>query len=39
MEDELAMSGLDIDELEMMDEDGRIEALEDAGIDPDDFDF
>lgn len=39
LEDELAMSGLDIDDLEMMDEAERIEALEDAGIDPDDFDF
>lgn len=31
---------LDIeDELELMDEDERYEALEDAGLDPDDFDF
>lgn len=29
---------LDRDELEMMDEDERREALEDAGYDPDDFD-
>ena len=32
-EDELA------DELEYMDEDERREALEDAGLDPDDYDF
>ena len=31
--------GLDYDELEWMDEDERREALEDAGLDPDDFDF
>ena len=30
---------LDYDELEWMDEDERREALEDAGLDPDDFDF
>lgn len=39
LEDELIMSGLDRDELEMMDEDERREALEDAGFDVDDFDF
>ncbi len=38
-EDELEMAGLDRDELELMDEDERREALEDAGLDPDDFDF
>lgn len=38
-EDELVMSGLDRWELEDMDEDERREALEDAGLDPDDFDF
>ena len=32
------MAGLDIDELEYMDEDERREALEDAGLDPDDYD-
>ena len=37
--DELELFGLDIEELEMMDEDERIEALEDAGLDPDDYDF
>ncbi len=30
--------GLDRFELEMMDEDERREALEDAGLDPDDYD-
>ena len=39
LEDELVMSGLDRDELEMMDEDERREALEDAGFDVDEFDF
>lgn len=33
------MSGLDPDELMDMDEDERDEALEDAGLDPDDYDF
>ena len=36
---EFEMSGLDADELEFMDPDERREALEDAGIDPDDYDF
>lgn len=35
----LAIAGLDRDELEAMDEDERREALEDAGLDPDDYDF
>ncbi len=30
---------LDLDELEYMDEEGRREALEEAGFDSDDFDF
>ena len=38
-DDELEMAGLDRDELEFMDEDERREVLEDAGLDPDDFDF
>lgn len=38
-DDELEMAGLDRDELEFMDEDERREALEDAGLDPEDFDF
>lgn len=33
------MAGLDVYELEMMDEDERIQAIEDAGLDPDDYDF
>lgn len=32
-------AGLDIDELEFMDSDERAEALEEAGLDPDDYDF
>ncbi len=38
-DDELEMAGLDSLELELMDEDERREALEDAGLDPDDYDF
>lgn len=36
---ELEMEGLDIDELEFMDELERREAIENAGLDPDDYDF
>lgn len=36
---ELEASGLDVDDLSMMDYDERIEVLEDAGLDPDDYDF
>ena len=36
---EFEMSGLDADELEFMDPDERREALEDAGLDPDDYDL
>ena len=32
-------AGLDVDELELMDPDDRAEALEEAGLDPDDNDF
>lgn len=32
-------AGLDVDELELMDPDDRAEALEDAGLDLDDYDF
>lgn len=39
LDDELEMAGLDRLELEFMDEDERREALEDAGLDPDDFDL
>ena len=38
-EDELEMAGLDYDELSYMDDDERREVLEDAGLDPDDYDF
>lgn len=37
LESDLEMAGLDEDELSMMDEDERREALEDAGLDPDDY--
>ncbi|MCD7825239.1 MAG: hypothetical protein LUH14_04675 [Clostridiaceae bacterium] len=36
---DLELAGLDTDELEYMDEEERREALEDAGLDPDDYDF
>ena len=39
LEDELTAAGLDMIELECMDEDERREALENAGLDPDDYDF
>ena len=29
----------DVDELELMDPDDRAEVLEEAGLDPDDYDF
>lgn len=32
-------AGLDVDELELMDPYDRVEALEDAGLDPDDYNF
>ena len=32
-------AGLDVDELELMDPDERAEVLEEAGLDPDDYDF
>ena len=32
-------AGLDASELEFMDEEERVEALEAAGLDPDDYDF
>lgn len=37
--DELEIAGLDIMELSMMDDEERREAIEDAGLDPDDYDF
>ena len=39
LETELELAGLDAKELSWMDEDERREALEDAGLDPDDYDF
>ncbi len=36
---DLDLAGLDRFDLEMMDEDERREALEDAGLDPGDYDF
>ena len=35
----LALEGVDLDDLEDMSEEERNEILEDAGLDPDDFDF
>lgn len=37
--DALEAAGLSYGDLLLMDEDERREALEDAGLDPDDFDF
>ena len=39
LEDDLAGTGLNAMDLEFMDDDERREALEDAGLDPDDYDF
>ena len=36
-EDELESYGIDRDEFDMMDDDEKREALEEAGLDPDDF--
>ena len=33
------VAGLDVDKLELMDPDDMAEALEEAGLDPDDYDF
>lgn len=38
-ETDFEMSGLDADELEFMDPEERRQTLEDAGLDPDDYDF
>ena len=38
-QDALESAGFDADTLALMDDDERIEALEDADLDPDDFDF
>ena len=37
--DELENAGLDVNDLEYMDDDERREAIESAGLDPDDYDF
>lgn len=37
--EDFATVGLDMDELELMDDDDRSEALEEAGLDPDDYYF
>ena len=37
--DEIESADLDYDELAFMDEDERYEALEEAGLDPEDYDF
>lgn len=39
LKDDLSLAGLDATELEYMDADERREALEDAGLDPDNYDF
>ncbi len=39
LDDELLMAGIDRSDLELMDPEERAEVLEDAGLDPDDFDF
>ena len=36
---ELGRAGIDLFEFDLMDNDERIEALEDAGLDPDDFEW
>lgn len=38
-EDDLMYVGLDRDDLEMMEPEERREALEEAGLDPDEYDF
>lgn len=37
--EDIEMVGLDYDEISCMDEDERREVLEDAGLDPDDYEF
>ena len=39
MEDRVAASGIDLEDLEFMEDDERRSILEDAGLDPDAFDF
>ncbi len=38
MKEQLLLSGLDCDDLTDMEEDERRKSIEDAGLDPDDFD-
>ena len=38
LQEELEAEGLDVDELDLMDEEERREVLEEAGLDPDDYD-
>ena len=38
-EADVMAAGLDVDELELMDPDERAEVLEEAGLDPGDYDF
>ena len=38
-ETDAMLAGLDADELEFMDSDERVEALEEAGLEADDYDF
>ncbi len=38
-QNEIETAGLDADELALMDEDERVEKIEEAGLDLDDFDF
>lgn len=37
--DELTSAGLDLNELEVMEEHDRREVIENTGLDPDDYDF
>ena len=39
MDDDIELAGLDRDELSLMDEDERREALEEVGLDADDYDW
>lgn len=39
LEDKVTETGLDLEDLEFMDEDERRSILEEAGLDPEDFDF
>lgn len=39
LEDKVTENGFDLEDLEFMDEDERRIILEEAGLDPEDFDF